>query len=538
MKQIILVVAWCVATTTMVRAQQPSTVHGRLVGGDGRPMRAACVGIERGGGDATVQVDAEGRFSLPVTRRGVVSITCAGVGHSSYTFPVLIDEPGTDVEVQVRLGRHVPAKSFDSLGVVGDFNDWDWGTAVRLRSGRGGIYRATIKAPKGAKEFTYQIVGLVPNRSVNGTDGDRFEYDGGGDWRTVIPVKKGVAVVTFDPKRMPQGDAEPMVAHTDPLQREVQDLVVRLRDHRTAIAMAARDSNSPVNVAARIADINKSIDAASTQSLKRLRSLELLAVISWYGRLDSASAVRTALEMIGPESTTWELSPTALPQAIALTNTPGDYDGYVRRFLAGPVSAETRGLVGYVLCYEARSRKDTAAVARYFALLNDELRATSYGKIATTEFDPARSIQVGREVPDFSVPALDDSTVRYSRTSMTGRLYLIDFWATWCGPCVGEMPNLHDVYNRFRPRGFEILSLSFDRAPSAIAPFRASKWAMPWLHTFVVGGFESDLARTFEVMGIPKPILVDDRGRIVATEESLRGAELAKTLARLYGETP
>jgi hypothetical protein len=94
------------------------------------------------------------------------------------------------------------------------------------------------------------------------------------------------------------------------------------------------------------------------------------------------------------------------------------------------------------------------------------------------------------------------------------------------------MPNLHKAYEKFKDKNFAILSLSFDPKPEDIAKFRSEKWKMPWLHTFVEGGFASDLAKAFQVMGIPKPILVDgNTNTILATEMDLRGERLEKTLA-------
>jgi len=98
------------------------------------------------------------------------------------------------------------------------------------------------------------------------------------------------------------------------------------------------------------------------------------------------------------------------------------------------------------------------------------------------------------------------------------------------------MDNLHNAFERYSGKNFQILSLSFDDTPEAVTKFREGKWKMPWLHTFVKDGFRSDLAEDFEVIGIPKPILVDGSGTIIATEAALRGANLDKTLARILGE--
>ena len=118
---------------------------------------------------------------------------------------------------------------------------------------------------------------------------------------------------------------------------------------------------------------------------------------------------------------------------------------------------------------------------------------------------------------------------------MKGQVYLIDFWAVWCGPCIAEMPNLHKVYEKYKDEGFTILSLSFDGSPDEVTEYREGEWKMPWLHAFVKGGFQADVAKSFQVLGIPKPILIGKDGAILATERDLRGEKLDKTLANLFG---
>ena len=109
---------------------------------------------------------------------------------------------------------------------------------------------------------------------------------------------------------------------------------------------------------------------------------------------------------------------------------------------------------------------------------------------------------------------------------------MIDFWATWCGPCVREMPQLHEAFKKFSGSNFTILSLSFDREKHHIDAFRKKEWNMPWLHSYIEGKERDKLSKDFEVMGIPKPLLINSDGIIVATESELRGDKLEKTLKK------
>jgi len=176
-------------------------------------------------------------------------------------------------------------------------------------------------------------------------------------------------------------------------------------------------------------------------------------------------------------------------------------------------------------------------VRAFYNRMMSEFGDTQQAQTAKSKYDLNRAIIKGKKPSAFSVTSMDQPGVAYNNESMKGKIYLMDFWAVWCKPCVEEMPNLHKAYEKFKDRNFEILSLSFDQIPEEVAKFRSGQWKMPWLHTFVEKGFSSDLAKAFEVRGIPKPILVDgNTNTILATGNDLLGERLEKTLARVLGE--
>src|SRR5690606_37491361 len=129
---------------------------------------------------------------------------------------------------------------------------------------------------------------------------------------------------------------------------------------------------------------------------------------------------------------------------------------------------------------------------------------------------------------------LDGRTL--TRASLLGTVYLLDFWAIWCSPCIREMPVLHAAYERFGDAGFEIVSVSFDETAEEVEAFRAERFPMPWPNVHVGADFGGDVARTFEVGALPKPLLVGADGRLVARDAAVRGANLERVLEQLLGD--
>lgn len=119
--------------------------------------------------------------------------------------------------------------------------------------------------------------------------------------------------------------------------------------------------------------------------------------------------------------------------------------------------------------------------------------------------------------------------------SYRGKVVLVDFWATWCGPCIKEMPNLKRLYEGYKGKGFEIVGVSIDHDDEAPARFMAKR-ELPWVCIYEKGIRHQPLADYYGVMSIPLAILVGRDGKVIST--SAQGPELERLLEELLGPIP
>ncbi len=141
-----------------------------------------------------------------------------------------------------------------------------------------------------------------------------------------------------------------------------------------------------------------------------------------------------------------------------------------------------------------------------------------------------RGVTVGNEAPNISLA--DTNGTEVPLTSLRGKYVLIDFWASWCGPCRNENPNVVRMYEKFKDKGFAIYSVSLDNPGKREAWVRAIRNDnLTWTHVSDLKGWQSQAAQQYGVSGIPATFLLDPSGKIIA--KNLRGEALEAKLTEV-----
>lgn len=181
--------------------------------------------------------------------------------------------------------------------------------------------------------------------------------------------------------------------------------------------------------------------------------------------------------------------------------------------------------------FAALSQKKHPATIKLADAITDQYKSKYPKVVAKVSAQAAtlRTFATGVEAPLFAGPDPEGETI--SLESLRGKVVLLDFWASWCGPCRRENPNVVKLYEKYKEKGFEILGVSLDKTRDRWVKAIADD-NLTWLHISDLKGWQSEYGRLYGVSSIPQTVLLDEEGKIIA--RNLRGPALEQKLADIF----
>jgi thiol-disulfide isomerase/thioredoxin len=167
---------------------------------------------------------------------------------------------------------------------------------------------------------------------------------------------------------------------------------------------------------------------------------------------------------------------------------------------------------------------DPETIQRQYALLAKKRQSSDEGKKIFTFMNSLKSTQVNNKIKDFVLSGPDGKKV--STKSLRGKYVLLDFWASWCTPCIAEFPDIKELYKKYKDKNFEIVNISVDKSSEAWLK-AVQKHKLPWLQAI---DEKESKASNFAISAVPAKFLIDPEGKII-----MRDGDIEQKLTEIFG---
>lgn len=527
-------------------------VTGRVTGYDGKTLRAAQAQLVNAANELIdgATPGADGAFELRAPHPGILRLRFAGALHGQKDALIFTNSPET---ISVRAQLTAPEYSADLTNLRLSTSDPKSPlNNTPLARQPDGTLVANIESS--LPELLLAANGLI-NR------GPPIALPGYADYRcltnlhcyAVVRPAGGKLRLVLDPKLLVRTTESSWIHYENPKSpvavagsilddAEAFNTDRRLARQATAVKLSKALNQVPLNPPSveRLASVVLEIERERTPLVREARLFEYLLLLFLEAPADRA-LVRRTLDELTPASPLWALNfGNVAGTAILATGEPGKYVDYAMKIMDAQPTQALKGTAaaGIITAYATSGLISLAEplVAKAKAEAGDQ----NLVKSVLAQHGTERRIRAGKPVPAFRAPSLEIVNSVYTPGALKGKVYLIDFWATWCLPCLAEFPGLTKLYEKYRDQGFEILSYSIDSKLDVVRQFRHERYPMPWLHAIdpELRELQSPAAREFEVTSIPRPVLVDAAGTILATDQECRGARLEEHLKRVLPVSP
>lgn len=518
-----------------------TVVSGRITGPEGKELIKAVVLLRQPFDTAVVKMTdagANGSYRINIPSGGVWILNFRGVHYADKDVAVYVDGK-RKIGLDVSLGTYSYLDDFNNVKVVGSFNNWYTPGAVPLQKQPGGVYAASIKAKGGA--VSYRLTGVRKGGSVEGNQSDEYTYRGSPGFASVVRTRNGIARIVFDPRKLERSEINPVVRFKDaPVEARFNRIYAEQvdfeNDYRAAFRAQMRSrGRDPQNVkfdfSDVVASVAKQLQTEEEPIIRQELYFNYLRIYMISQRI-SPSFYTTLLKGITPSSPVWSLGANTIYYGLAHSDlSEKERDEYVRAVITTNPVRRVCSTILFDEFMASKLKEDKAKAADYFELLTGKYGDSPEAKHVLRLYGGTTLLAKGSRVPSFSVVSADNMVQHITDKTLRGKYALIVFWAAKDPASVDEINYVEKAYDEYGQGNLNILTISVDSSFSDLAHFREERTHTPWMNAYVGKDRDNEAVKAFRAYRIPKAFLIDPKGIIVETGESLIGPSLMNTLA-------
>lgn len=494
--------------------------------------------------DTTIyQVPSNGKINISMPTTGYYFIRVSGVNHKPLEFYYYIDTIFSySNKIQIKLEPITMEINEPDLKITGNFNNYSYSPMTKISDS---IYEFEIQSNSDTIE--YEIMGITKNEhSVNGTIADGYRLDGAGDYYSQIFNHKGDKIhkIILDLNKYPS-PSFPNVNFNNDYQKEYYETqkleYFSFAQPKKLSPTAFRDS-----LYALLDNLKELYLRSNFEPTKKLLANKYLiynAVGYSYNYIkilgikllpfeSDTEFIQHLLYYLEPTDLSWSIykfdgGTIFVSSLIAFNDYKNEYFNLFLNTCNNPdiIRKELENAIGYYTEAYPDIDKVEYFYRYYVSLFPNTHRSLEIEKILKKR----EKLSVGRIIPDFKVKFYN-SDVYITEEDLKGKYTLIDVWATWCGPCVKNIPNIKESYDKYKFENFQILSISLDDNIEKLNAFFNRSYIFPWINAIEPSGLNSKLAKKWEINGVPILLLVGPDLKILASDVELRGDNLFKTI--------